>query len=287
MRHQRARFAAPGHSNAFKYHSEPSLSMAVPPAFGVVLRHLSASRGCPGLPSSIPLGAITHRGCPASVVPRGASCAGKSSVFSALHSSLGRILRPAAPRYPESICAGGSDGIFASSIGKGGPCSSASPWPAAAKWGALTHVPWGTFYEGLRQAVKRPDEATETPTRASADSTTLVQKVSALKFLPAGLGRSTGLWLRICTGVPLALAAIGAVLLSPLPAFAALGWVQSLVGLGEFLALCEKKKFAVASLAGNATANALVMGAAATGNSETHLLVGRWSFGVSMQNGVL
>ncbi|KAL8426077.1 hypothetical protein Efla_007350 [Eimeria flavescens] len=80
------------------------------------------------------------------------------------------------------------------------------------------------------------------------------------------------LLLRLLTGVPLAAAAAGLVLLSPLPAFAAFGWAQSILAFREFNALCTKKKFSVSPLSRSAAIGAAVTAAAATGSSEFHLL---------------
>ncbi|OEH78379.1 phosphatidate cytidylyltransferase [Cyclospora cayetanensis] len=119
------------------------------------------------------------------------------------------------------------------------------------------------------------------PVRAAlAAKVGLGNAVGELQAIAHSRVTSAALWVRVCTAVPLAVAAAGAVLLSPLPAFAVLGWAQSLLGSREFLALCKRKRFAVPSLAGHAAVNALLMAAAATGDAEKHLLVGEDPYGL-------
>ena len=247
-------------------------------AFGVLVHGLSAPPGRRRFFSSVPDGGISLSRFPASTA-RGPICIRLSSV-----------LRPAAPclaklsglagQKPQVVTRSASTAGASSAVG-GGPLALPPVRTARSQGAALALLLVRSISNLLRQLVgphgvrirTTAQGPTDTAAGAVHGSSGLGQAVQGLKDLCAGRVGSAGLWLRVCTGVPLALAAVGVVLLSPLPAFAALGWAQSLVGLGEFLALCEKKNFAVSSLAGNAAANALVLAAAATGDSEAHLLV--------------
>ncbi|XP_026191870.1 uncharacterized protein LOC34622415 [Cyclospora cayetanensis] len=126
--------------------------------------------------------------------------------------------------------------------------------------------------------------ALKAPFSANAASTGRAEPAAAIAHSRV---TSAALWVRVCTAVPLAVAAAGAVLLSPLPAFAVLGWAQSLLGSREFLALCRRKRFAVPSLAGHAAVNALLMAAAATGDAEKHLLAEGAALGVQLAASLL
>ncbi|KAL8274531.1 hypothetical protein Esti_001552 [Eimeria stiedai] len=135
--------------------------------------------------------------------------------------------------------------------------------------------------EGSHKAAETLGSSRGTPTAAAAAAA-----AAAAEALPGALsgalchlktrwssdiGKAGGLWLRICTGVPLASVVVGLVLLSPLPVFAALGWAQSVLGLREFIHLCRRKHLNGPSLTFSAAAHVLLNAAAATGDSDTHL----------------
>nr|ANG59277.1 cytidine diphosphate-diacylglycerol synthase 2 [Eimeria falciformis] len=251
------------------------LQRALFPAFGVLVRGLSVPCVQPSFFSLFARPLVSPEQSLAAAPQSQLFSARPSSDLAALFSCSAGVCSLAGKHF-SGVTWGGSKQDTPAASGR--PLSLPSARSATVKGAALDPIPFKSVSGLLRQFVERHwgTTATETPegqeksASAIGASVGLGQTVLGLKKLCAGRTGCAGLWLRVCTGVPLALAAVGTVLLSPLPIFAALGWAQSLVSLGEFLALCKRKNFAVSSLAGNAVASALVMAAAATGDSVTH-----------------
>lgn len=255
--------------------SPPSpLPPPLAPAFGVLLRGPSACRARPPH-SSCSFSGLT--GGPPSIASAFWREVSERPLTDCtqLRAWLGGVLSTPQPQQ-HGIHGAANSG--ASPVARGGPLYRSPVGVAGLKGASLALIGASSLSDALRKAARRLGEALPTAGK-SKSAVSLSGAPAAVSETVLGLkkfcrGRvGSALWVRVCTGVPLALAAVGAVLLSPLPAFAALAWAQSLLGLGEFLALCQRKRFAVPPLAGTAAANALVMAAAATNNSEAHLLV--------------